>query len=509
MPSNVEKLSPSRVKVTIEVPFTDLKPAVDKAYRDIAGQVNIPGFRAGKVPPLVIDQRFGRGMVLQEAINNSLPEFYGRAIQEHSLIPLAEPEVEVTKLEDNQLVEFTAEVDVRPDFEVPEFSSIKVEVDPVEVDDDSVDEQIELLRERFATTKDVERAAAEGDVITVDLIGSKNGEELPEATANEIQYKLGSGGMIEGLDEAVTGLKAGESADFTSTLVGGALRGEECDIKVTVTKVQEQELPEVDEEFAQMISEFDTVEEMREDLQQNLMQMGRLEQAANARDKVLEEVIGKVEIALPEKLVEGEVNARHEQINQQLAQAGLTLDQYLEEGETEQSAEEFWSEVDDRSRDALKAQLVLDKTADDQQVGVDQNDLTQHIMRKAQQNGTSPEQEAQHMMEHNHMAEWMTEIRRAKALALMVEAATVTDTDGNDLNLRNLQPDGTYAEPGAGDQQSEDPAGAEQAEDQTNASADPTDGSGHSEAVEATIVSDEEDQAVDLDEDGITGGDAR
>ncbi|GAB3701597.1 trigger factor [Mariniluteicoccus flavus] len=446
MPSTVEKLSPSRVKITVEVPFAELKPALEKAYRDIASQVNIPGFRAGKVPPMVIDQRFGRGVVLQEAINAALPEQYSKAITESGLNPLGEPEVEVTKLEDNDVVEFTAEVDVRPEFTVPAFDKVSVEVDPIDVTDDQVDEQIETLRQRFGTMKDVDRAAGEDDVVTIDLVGAKNGEQLEEATAEGIQYKLGSGGMLDGLDEAVTGLKAGESKEFTSELVGGPLRGEKVDITVTVAKVQEQELPEVDDEFAQMVSEFDTADEMRDDLKKSLGQMGRLEQAANARDKVLEAVIADVDIDLPTTLLEAETNARHEQIQQQLAQAGLTLDQYLEDGDTDQTAEEFWAEVDERSADALKAQIVLDQVADDNEIGVDQNDMTQHIIRKAQQNGTSPDQEAQHMMEHNHMAEWMTEIRRGKALALMVEAAKVTDTDGNDLNLKNLRGDGTYAD---------------------------------------------------------------
>lgn len=446
MPSTVEKLSPSRAKITVEVPFADLKPALDKAYRDIASQVNIPGFRAGKVPPMVIDQRFGRGVVLQEAINSSLPELYTQAVTESGLTPLGEPEVEVTKLEDGDSLEFTAEVDVRPEFTVPAFDKVKVQVDNVDVNDEQVDEQIEVLRQRFGTMKDVDRAAGEGDVVTIDLVGAKNGEQLEEATAEGVQYKLGSGGMLDGLDEAVTGLKAGESKEFASELVGGPLRGEKVDITATVTKVQEQELPEVDDEFAQMVSEFDSADEMREDLKKSLGQMGRLEQAANARDKVLEAVIADVDMEVPENALKAEIDARHQQIQQQLAQAGLTLDQYLEDGDTEQTAEEFWAEVDARSQDALKAQLVLDQVADDHEVGVDQNDLTQHIIRKAQQNGTSPDQEAQHMMEHNHMGEWMTEIRRGKALALMVEAATVTDADGNDLDLKNLRGDGTYAD---------------------------------------------------------------
>lgn len=447
MPSTVEKLSPTRVKITVEVPFAELKPALDKAYRDIASQVNVPGFRAGKVPPLVIDQRFGRGAVLQEAINHSLPQLYGKAIQDNELNPLGEPEVEVTKLEDNELVEFTAEVDVRPEFDVPAFDTVSVEVDPVTVDDDDLTEQIDLLRQRFGTVVDVERAAEDDDVVTIDLIGSKNGEELAEATAEGIQYKIGSGGMLEGLDDAVRGLSVGESTTFSSQLVGGPLVGETVDIKVTVDKVAVQELPEVDDEFAQLVSEFDTVDEMTDDLRISLENRARLQQAADARDKVLEEIIGRLDFEVPEGALQAEVEARHEQIVQQLNQAGMSLDQYLEDGDTEQSAEEFWADIDARSADALKAQLVLDHVADEQKIGVEQDDLTQHIVRKAQQSGNSPEAEMQHMMEHNHMGEWMTEIRRGKALALMVEAARITDTDGSRIDLKHLQADGTLADP--------------------------------------------------------------
>ena len=446
MPSTVEQLSPSRVKMTVEVPFEDLKPSLDKAYKDIAGQVNIPGFRKGKVPPQVIDQRFGRGAVLQDAINSALPDIYGQAVQENGLVPLGEPEIDITKLEDRELVEFTAELDVRPDFDLPELSEIAVEVEPTQVNDERLEEQIQTLRERFATTTEVERAAAEGDQLVVDLAGKKNGEELDEATAEGITYIVGQDGMLEGLAEAATGLSAGESATFESELVGGPLRGERADITVTVQKVMERELPEVDDEFAQLVSEFDTVEEMRADLRESLGNVARLDQAAEARDKVLEGIIAQIDLELPEKVLADEIQSRHNQITQQLAQAGMSLDQYLEDSEDEaETAEEFWAEIDKRAEEALKAQLVLDKYADDAEVGVDQNDLTQHIMRKAQQSGTSPEQEAQHMMEHNHMAEWMGEIRRGKALAAIVEQAKVTDTDGNDLELSKLRSDGSVA----------------------------------------------------------------
>ena len=436
MPSTVEQLSPSRVKLTVEIPFTDLKPHLDKAYREIAQQITIPGFRKGKVPNLVIDQRFGRGAVLQEAINAALPAAYEAAVTEASVIPLGEPEVEVTKLEDGSLVEFTAEVDIRPDFEVADVSNVNVTVDPLPDTDSEVEQRIEVLRARFATNTEVDRPAAEGDVVTINLVGARDGEPLPDATAEGITYKIGGGGMLDGLDEAVTGLSAGESKEFSSTLVGGPLEGEPADITVTVTKVSEQELPAVDDEFAQLVSEFDTVEEMKADLASSVAELSKLEQAAKGRDKVLEALVDATALELPERLLTGEIEARKEQINEQLKRAGLSLERYLESAEEEaKTPEEFWTELETSTERGLKAQLILDKIADDSEVGVDQADLSELLVRKAAQAGTSPEQEAQHMMEHNHTMAWMQEIRRNKALALVVGKATVTDTEGNPVDV--------------------------------------------------------------------------
>lgn len=433
MPSTVEQLSPTRVKLTVEIPFADLKPHLDRAYKEIAGQVNIPGFRKGKVPSAVIDQRFGRGVVLQEAINEAIPEAYQAAIVEAEVSPMAQPEIDVTKLEDNDLVEFVAEVDVRPSFDLPDFASVKAVVDAAEVTDELVDERISLLRERFATTVEVERAAAEGDVLVIDLIASQNGEVLEDATAEGISYKVGDEqNMLAGLDAAVTGLSAGESAEFTTTLLGGAYADQEAEVKVTVVKVQEQELPELDDDFAQMISEFDTVEEMREDLTKGIQQQLTNEQLADARDKVLEEALALVDFELPAAVVESDQQARRQQVERQLSQYGMSVEQYLAtaEDETAETEEEFWATIEDRGLQALRAQVLLDAYGDANEVEVSQQDLTEMIFRRAQQNNTSPQDEVNHMMEHNHMTEWMQEIRRSKALAAICAAATVEDING-------------------------------------------------------------------------------
>ena len=447
MPSTVEQLSPTRVKITVEVPFADLKPSMDKAYAEVAKSVNIPGFRRGKVPPVVIDQRFGRGAIIQEAFNDSWQHFYGAAVTENNLSPLAGPDVEVTKLEDGDVIEFTAEVDVRPEFELPEFSTLQAQVDALDVPDMLVVQQLDVLRNRFGSRETVERPAADGDIVTVNLVASRDGEPLADATAEDVEYTIGSGQMLDGLDEAVIGLSAGESATFASKLVSGPLQDEEADIQVAVSKVQSSELPDADDEFAQEASEFDTIEELRASIKDRLTRLARLEQASQARDAVLENLVGQVEIDVPEHLLNSEIDARRKQITDQLAKAGLTLEQYLADIDQEQTEDEFWADLEERSAQALKAQIILDKIAEEHSVDVDQNDFTQHILRKAQADGVAPQQVADHLKEHpHHIEEYMLEIRRGKALAMIVESATVTDSDGSAVELATLQEDGTYAD---------------------------------------------------------------
>lgn len=448
MPSTVEQLNPTRVKLTIELPFTDLQENIEKAYAEISKQVKLPGFRKGHIPSTLIDQRFGRGAVLQEAINDALPNAYGQAVSEHKVVPLGQPDVEVTKLEDGNLVEFTAEVDVRPEFDLPDLATISVTVPVAEATEEDLQERVETLRERFATTTEVDRPAADGDVVVLNLVAKQDGEELEDATATDVNYKIGSGRMLEGLDDAVIGLSAGESAEFTSKLLGGTHRDEDAQIEVTVTKVQEQTLPEVDDDFAQLVSQFDTAEEMLDDLRTHLQNMARLDQAAEARDKVLEELLAQVEFELPQAVIDTELDARKQQVNDQLQQAGLSVEQYLDtaEDETAETTEEFWADIEKRSLDALRAQVVLDKLADDQELSASQEELTQLIVQKARQNGTTPEQEVQHMMDHNHLPEWLQEIRRSKALNAIVAAATITDEAGAPVDIDHLNPDGTLAE---------------------------------------------------------------
>jgi trigger factor len=443
--SAVETLGPTRAKLTVEVPFEELKPSLDAAYKRIAQQINVPGFRKGKVPAAIIDRQVGRGPVLDEAINDALPKLYVQALQDNDLQPLAQPEIDITRLEDNDTLEFTAEVDVRPEIDLPSFDGLEVSVDDIEVTDADVDEQVQSLRERFGTLVDVERAAQDGDFVVIDLKATRDGEVVEGGEAAGVSYQIGRGGMIEGLDEALQGMSAGDVTTFRSQLAGGDLEGEDVDIEVSVTGVKEQELPELDDEFAQMASEFDTVEELTEDVRTRLANGKRLEQAAAARDAVLEKILDLVEVPVPESVVADELKARRENVEQQLAFAGMSMEQYLDN--EKQTIDEFEAELEKRVRDAVAAQFVLDEVAKREELGVEQNELTEHMLRRAQQSGQNPNEYVKHMVEHNHIPELVSEVVRGKALARIVEAATVTDASGNHVELKNLRGDGTIGEP--------------------------------------------------------------
>lgn len=444
MKSTTETLSPTRIKLTIEVPFEEFKPSLDAAYKTIGSQITIPGFRKGKVPAAIVDQRVGRTAVLDEAINSALPGWYSQALQDTKIQPLSQPEIDLSKFEDGEPIEVTAELDVRPELELPDVSTIEVTVEDAAVSDDDVEQQLTALRERFATFAEVDRAAAEGDFLTIDLSASQNGEDIEAAQAEGMPYTIGRATMLDGLDEAVTGLKAGETKTFTTQLVGGELAGQDVEVTVTVKDVKEQQLPELDEEFAQTASEFDTVEELRADLTDRVTRGKRMEQANEARDLVLDEIVGKIDAPLPENLVTEEIDSRRQQIEQQLAMAGVEFQTYLDD--EKQTIDEFEADLEKRVRDSLIAQFVLDQIVANEEFGIDDAELSQHIMRRAQQSGEDPNSYIQHIMEHNHVPEMVSEVLRGKALASLVESAKVTDKSGNVIELSKLRADGTYAD---------------------------------------------------------------
>ena len=438
MQSAVETLSPTRVRLTVDVPFSEIKSELDGAYKKIGAQVRVQGFRPGKVPPRILDQRVGRGVVLEEAVQEALPRLYSEAVTESGVAPVGRPEVDVTQLDDGQSLTFTAEVDVRPEFELPAFDSLAVTVEDATVTDDDVTKQIDELRERFAKLNPVERPAASGDYVTLDLVATVDGEEVPGGTATGLSYEVGSGQLLEGLDEAVTGKSAGDAGTFTTTLVAGEYEGQSAEVAVTVQAVNERELPAADDAWAEATG-FASFGELQDDVRSRLERMKKLEQGVQARDKILETLLAAVEVPLPESVVEAELEWRRQSTTQQLQQSGMTLDQYLEaEGKGE---EEFEEQLRTGAADAVKAQLVLDTIADKEEIGVNDAELTDQVVRRAQRAGVSPDQYAQSVVQSGQLQGLVAEVRRGKALASVMEAATITDESGNAVDLEELRED--------------------------------------------------------------------
>ncbi|MFI2034220.1 trigger factor [Streptomyces bottropensis] len=434
MKSAVETLNPTRVRLSIEVPFEELKDSLDAAYKKINQQVTVKGFRKGKIPARVIDQRFGRGAVLEEAVNDALPKFYTDAVNEAELNVLGQPEVDITELKDGETLNFTAEVDVRPAIEIPDYSGIEVEVDAVEVTEEDIEKAVEQLRERFASTSPVERAAEDGDVVTIDLEAKVDGEILEDGVAEGVSYTIGSGELLDGIDDAVKGLEAGGETTFASELKGGSAAGKEAEVTVKVTQVAARELPALDDEFAQLASEFDTLEELRADSRKRLENMKQYDQATQAQERVLEKLLEIVEVPVPEKLLEDEINTRkHNLEHHQLGQMGLDLEKYLEiQGKT---VEEFDAETKEAAVKGIKTQFVLDELVAKEKLNVNQEELTEHLMRRAASSGMSPDEFAQAVVQNNQVQLLVGEVARGKALALVVESSTVKDTNGEVVDL--------------------------------------------------------------------------
>jgi trigger factor len=431
--TDVEELSPTRVKLTVEVPFDELKTNLDHAYREVGKQVRIPGFRPGRVPPRIIDQRVGRGAVLEQAVNEAVPELYGKALQEHEVFALGQPELEITKLEDGQELAFTAEVDVRPNFDLPDLSSLTVTVEDTEVTPDQVEEYLGSLRERFASLKGVDRAVEDGDFVSIDLAASVGGEPVDDAQASGISYEVGTGSMLDGLDEALLGMSAGESKTFTAELAGGDMAGLEADVQVTVNSVKVKELPELDDEFAQSASEFDTIGELRASTRKQLELMRKAGQAGQARERVLDAVLEQVDIPLPERVIDAEIEQRRHSLSDRLQQAGMTMDSYLEgTGQTAGAVEE---EFDADARRSVKAGFILDKFAVDEELGIESPELNSYITEQAYRIGVSPDQLAQQITDSGQINNVVADVLRSKALTLIAERATVKDETGRTVDI--------------------------------------------------------------------------
>ncbi len=428
MKTDVEELSPTRVRLTVEVPFEELKPSLDQAYREIGRQVRIPGFRPGHVPRQVLDQRVGRGAVLDHAINEAVPDLLARAVLDAQVSALGQPEVEITKLDDGAEIAFTAELDVRPSFEIPDLGSVQVVVDDADVGPDQVEEYLGGVRERFASLRAAARPAQPGDYVSIDLAAQVDGKPVEDAQATGISYEVGSGTMLDGLDEALEGMSADETATFQTELAGGQHEGSQADVTVTVRSVKAKNLPDLDDDFAQSASEFNTVGELRANTRKQMETMRKAGQAGQARDRAIEALLTRIDMPLPDSLVEHEIGHRRESLGQDLDQAGLTLETYAESRQV--SAADIEKEIADEVRRSVKARFILDQLAEQEDLGLDQEDIGQYIAQLAYQQGVPPDQFARQLTSSNQLSAVISDVLRSKAADLLAERVKVTDESG-------------------------------------------------------------------------------
>lgn len=475
MKSTVEKLSPTRVRINVEVPFAELEPDIDKAFKQLAKQIRLPGFRPGKAPRKLLEARVGRGAVLEQVVNDALPARYSEAITSESLQPIGQPEIEVTKLEDNEELVFTAEVDVRPEIDLPDLKALKITVDPVEVSDEDVDAEIEALQKRFGTLTGVDRPAENGDFVSIDLSATVDGEDVPEAKTEGLSHEIGSGQLIEGLDEAIIGLKADESKTFTTTLVAGEHAGREAEVTVTVKSVKVRELPELDDEFAQLASEFDTIDELKADLREKVNRVKTVQQAEAIRDKAIEVLLEQTEIPLPEAVVQAQVDdTLHNAIHGLDHDEDRFAETLKEQGS---SREEFDADNRTNAEKAIKTQLLMDAIADKLEIQVGQNDITERLVLMSRQYGLEPQQLLQMLQQNNQLPAMFADVRRGLTVAAVVFGATVTDTDGTEIDTTEFfGPSGEQAAAAAGeadsDTEDDDDDDSEDAEDEAEAQND-------------------------------------
>ena len=419
MKSTVENLDPARIKLTVEVPYEELKPSLDAAYKEIGSQIQVPGFRRGHVPDQIIDRRVGRATVIQEAVNKKLADLYREAIEESERTPMIQPEVEITELpnvtgaQGGRLV-FTAEVTVRPEIDLPDLSGAEIAIDAVEVSDEDVDAELQNLRARFGSLKSVDREARTGDFVTIDLKAVIDGEEVDSASG--VSYEIGKGNMLQGLDAALEGLRAGESAVFTTTLAGGEHEGEEAAVTVDVEAVKQRELPEVDDDFASIASEFDTVEGMLEDLRQQVVERRTEDQAVAARDALLAHLRTEISFDVPADVVDNEIK------------------QHLEaEGKADDAAHA--DEIREDITNGVRDQIILDTLAEALEVSVEQEELFDFLFQTAQQYGMEPAQFMQGAQRAGQIPAFVSEIARNKSLALALRQVTVKDFNGEVVDL--------------------------------------------------------------------------
>lgn len=420
MKISVRNLEPTKVKLTVTVEPEEFDPYLDEARKEIAKQVNVPGFRKGHVPGKIIDQRIGFAAVAGEAVNNGVPELYSKALEEKQIRPMAQPELDVQEVpasaKDETKLKFVATVERRPEIELPALEGMTIEVAKPEVTDEDVSKRLETLRQRFGTLVGVDRPAAKGDFANIDLEAQIDGETVDSQEG--VSYELGSGTMLDGLDEALDGLSAGEETTFEGTLEAGDHEGEKAQVKVKVNSVKSEELPELDDDFAQEASEFDTLDELKADIRKNIEQDGEARQATEARDAFLARLQEGLEIPVP-KGVKADAAAEHLK--------GMTAD-------PDKATKEQKAEAEESAEKELRDQIVLDTLAEKLDVKVSQSDVFNFLASIAQQYGMDPNNFINAIVRNGQLGSAVAEVGRSKGLLAGMRAVSFT-SEGEPLDL--------------------------------------------------------------------------
>jgi trigger factor len=416
--TTVEKLNPTRVKLTIEVDQASFKPALDAAYKSISSQVNIPGFRKGNVPAQILDQRVGKDSILAQAINDGMDSFYREAIQSEKLRPLSTPQAEVKSApsasEPDKALIIELEVEVRPEFKLPDYKGMQIKVDTVKVAKMDIETELDALRARFGTLVEVDRPAKMGDFTTIDLAAQSEGKQIDNV--KDISYEIGSGQLLDGIDEALDTLTAGETTTFRSKLVGGDEAGKEAEVTMTLTAVQERELPKADDEFAQLASEFDTVAELRADIEAGIEKAMVQKQILQARDLIVDELLLKAKIPLSQETISREVENH-------LA------------GEGREKDDAHRKEVTEETEKNYQVQILLDAVAEAEEVKVEDQELIEYLAFASRNYNMEPNDFIKQVANAGQVPSFVEELSRRKAVDVLVALAEISDSKGAKVSV--------------------------------------------------------------------------
>ncbi len=418
MKTTVERLNPTRVKLTITVDQAGFKPALEQAYETVSAQVNIPGFRKGKVPATILDQRVGKDAIIAQAVNDGLDDFYRQALIKENLKPLSTPQADIKSAPNaqepaNDLV-VELEVEVRPEFKLPEYKGLKVKVDAVKIAKLDIETELDALRARFGTLKTVDRPAKHGDFTSIDLSAAIGGTQID--TAKDISYEIGSGQLLDGIDEALETLTAGETTTFRSKLVGGDQAGSEAEVTVTLNAIKERELPKADDAFAQLASEFDTLDELKADIEKKLEQNFVRKQILQARDQIVDQLVEKAKIPVSDEAVKREVDHH-------LEQEGKAMD------------DPHRVEVLEETEKNFRVQLLLDAVVDAEGIKVEDQELIEYLAFQSRNYGMDPNEFIKQVANAGQVPMFVDELSRRKAVDALVAHAEITDAKGNKVSV--------------------------------------------------------------------------